>query len=139
MSIKEHAGGSAFFSTYPLWGGFKWKPKARSPSSSLLPLPFWGEGSPTKVDPGKEGHPYSNLSTEDLERNPSIVEGFPQTRHTLPSCRTHKVLRVLQPGPSGLPRGDGIIRRNSTVLPFLFLMGGPFSGRRLAWIFGIWI
>ena len=33
----------------------------RSPSSALYP--FVGEGSPTKIDYRKNGHPYSNLST----------------------------------------------------------------------------
>ena len=33
----------------------------RFPSSALLP--FWGEGSPTKIDYRKKGHPFSNLST----------------------------------------------------------------------------
>ena len=34
----------------------------KSPSSALLPL-FLGEGSPSKIDYGKKGYPYSNPST----------------------------------------------------------------------------
>ena len=39
----------------------------RSPSSALL-SPFSGEGSPTKIDRPKTGHPYSKLKLlEDLD------------------------------------------------------------------------
>ena len=35
----------------------------RSPSSALSPTFFGWEGSPTKINYGKKGYPYSNLST----------------------------------------------------------------------------
>ena len=58
---------------------------SRPPNSALLP--FFGEGSPTKIDCREKGYPYSNLSTGDpvnkrarfhqLEVTPMVTYGHP--------------------------------------------------------------
>ena len=41
-----------------------------------MPYPFWGEGSPTKIDYRKRGTLILTSLLEDTNRNPAIFSGF---------------------------------------------------------------